>query len=165
MRTAIDTDAASYSVCVPRQTQRTPELRARVLCESLAVLAADEPARFTTPSRRPRARTWTPAVYELFGDKAGLVRGMFFEGFRTLGRAFDRLAPTRDPRADPERVIRGYRAFIVANPALAVRRRRSVRPPTSKQAVAHADLHANVANHGPTSSVRRSGRASSSSAC
>ena len=47
-----------------------------------------------------RAGTSTAAVYELFGDKAGLVRELFFEGFRRLDAAFSGLSPSADPRAD-----------------------------------------------------------------
>jgi AcrR family transcriptional regulator len=104
---------------MPRPKQRTPELRERVLQASLASLARDGAAGFTTRTVAARAKTSTPAVYELFGDKAGLVREMFFEGFRMLRRHFDRLAATADPRADLVRLIRSHRAFIVAHPALA----------------------------------------------
>lgn len=66
-----------------------------------------------------KARTSTPAIYELFGDKTGLVREMFFEGFAMLRRHFDGLATTADPRADLVALVRSLRAFIVATPALA----------------------------------------------
>jgi AcrR family transcriptional regulator len=65
------------------------------------------------------AETSAPAVYELFGDKAGLVREIFFEGFRRLRRRFDALADTADPRADLVRVIGTFRAFVRENPVLA----------------------------------------------
>jgi AcrR family transcriptional regulator len=104
---------------VPRAKQRTPELRDRVLAVAVATLAADGVAGFTTRRVAEQARTSTPAVYELFGDKAGLVREVFFEGFRRLGRDFAARPQTADPRADLAAVIRAFRDFARANPVLA----------------------------------------------
>ena len=70
---------------MPRAKQRTPELRDRVLDVAITTLAEEGIARFTTRRVAERAGTSVPAVYELFDDKAGLVRAMFFEGFRLLG--------------------------------------------------------------------------------
>jgi AcrR family transcriptional regulator len=83
------------------------------------MLASEGVAGFTTRKVAQEAETSTPAVYELFGDKAGLVREMFFEGFRMLRRSFDRLAETGDPRADLVDVVRALRAFVRENPLLA----------------------------------------------
>src|SRR5205085_5676159 len=74
---------------------------------------------FTTRKVAQEAATSTPAVYELFGDKAGLVREMFVEGFRKLEGRFDGLEETDDPRADVMAVIDEYRAFVRDHPALA----------------------------------------------
>lgn len=104
---------------MPRAKQRTPELRDRVLQVAVAMLASEGVAGFTTRKVAQEAETSTPAVYELFGDKAGLVREMFFEGFRMLRRSFDRLAETGDPRADLVDVVRALRAFVRENPLLA----------------------------------------------
>ena len=52
---------------------------------------------------RPRAQTSTPAVYELFGDKAGLVREVFFEGFRLLRAAPGRAAGSGRSAGGPDR--------------------------------------------------------------
>ncbi len=104
---------------MPRAKQRTPELRDRVLQVAVAMLATDGVAGFTTRKIAQEAATSTPAVYELFGDKAGLVREMFLEGFRMLRRRFDELRDTDDPRADLVRVIGALRTFVRENPALA----------------------------------------------
>jgi AcrR family transcriptional regulator len=104
---------------VPRAKQRTPELRERVLQVALATLARDGVAGFTTRKVARNADTSTPAVYELFGDKAGLVREVFFEGFRLLRRHFDRLGESGDPRADLVCLVEEFRAFVCANPVLA----------------------------------------------
>jgi AcrR family transcriptional regulator len=103
---------------VPRAKQRTPELRGRVLQVAMATLASEGVAGFTTRKVAREAATSTPAVYELFGDKAGLVRAVFFEGFRMLGRHFEKLAETGDTRADLVRVVGALRSFVRANPAL-----------------------------------------------
>ena len=104
---------------MPRPKQRTPELRDRVLQVAVAMLASDGVAGFTTRKVAEGASTSTPAVYELFGDKAGLVREMFLEGFRMLRRRFDRLHDTDDPRADLVAVVGALRTFVRENPALA----------------------------------------------
>jgi AcrR family transcriptional regulator len=104
---------------VPRAKQRTPEMRDRVLRVALALLASEGAAQLTTRRVAEQAHTSTPAVYELFGDKSGLVRAIFFEGFRLLRRQFDDLAPAGDPRADLVRMLQAFRAFIRANPVLA----------------------------------------------
>jgi len=104
---------------VPRAKQRTPELRERVLRVAVALLAREGAAQLTTRRVAEHAETSTPAVYELFGDKAGLVREIFFEGFRMLRRDFARIAETGDPRADLARAVQAFRAFIRANPVLA----------------------------------------------
>jgi len=79
---------------VPRAKQRTPELRDRVLQVAVSMLADEGFGGFTTRKVAQGAATSVPAVYELFGDKAGLVREVFFEGFRQLRRRFDQL---KDP--------------------------------------------------------------------
>ena len=76
---------------MPRAKQRTPELRDRVLGVAITTLGEEGIARFTTRRVAERAGTSVPAVYELFDDKAGLVRAMFFEGFRLLGDTYARM--------------------------------------------------------------------------
>lgn len=104
---------------MPRAKQRTPALRDRVLQVAVSMLASDGVAGFTTRKVAEQADTSTPAVYELFGDKAGLVREMFFEGFRMLRRRFDQLGESADPRADLVRVVQTLRKFVRENPVLA----------------------------------------------
>jgi AcrR family transcriptional regulator len=104
---------------VPRPKQRTQDLRDRVLGVAITLLSDEGVAGFTTRQVARQAQTSTPAVYELFGDKAGLVREVFFEGFRLLGRALGELAETRDPRADVAAVVGVFRRFCLAHPELA----------------------------------------------
>ena len=104
---------------MPRAKQRTPQLRDHVLHVAVSTLAAEGVTGFTTRKVAQQAETSTPAVYELFGDKAGLVREVFFEGFRLLRRHFDQLADSGDPRADLVGVIEAFRGFARGNPVLA----------------------------------------------
>lgn len=104
---------------MPRPKQRTPELRDQVLRAAVDVIATEGVAGFTTRRVAAEASTSTPAVYELFGDKAGLVREVFFEGFRLLGHRLTAVAPTTDPRADLVRLVQAFRRFYRQNPVLA----------------------------------------------
>jgi len=104
---------------MPRAKQRTPALRHRVLHAAVSLLDDGGIAGFTTRKVAEGASTSIPAVYELFGDRAGLVREMFFEGFRQLLERFSALADSDDPRADLVRVLEVFRAFVRQNPALA----------------------------------------------
>src|SRR5688572_4863936 len=101
---------------MPRAKQRTPELRDRVLQVAVETLADGGVVGFTTRRVAQAAATSTPAVYELFGDKAGLVRGVFFEGFRMLGRHLERVDESDDPRADLVRMAEVFRSFARTNP-------------------------------------------------
>ena len=103
---------------MPRAKQRTPELRDRVLQVALATLAAEGTEGFTTRRVAAQASTSTPAVYELFGDKAGLVREMFFEGFRLLRQRFDELTESGDSRRDLIEAARAFRGFVRDYPVL-----------------------------------------------
>jgi AcrR family transcriptional regulator len=82
------------------------------------MLASDGVSGFTTRKVAQRADTSTPAVYELFGDKAGLVREMFLEGFRMLRRSFERGEETDDSRADLVHLVTILRKFVRENPVL-----------------------------------------------
>jgi len=103
---------------VPRAKQRTGQLREHIVQVAVAMLAADGVEGFTTRKVAEQARTSPPAVYELFGDKAGLVREVFFEGFRLLGDCFGRLRESDDPRTDVLRTVQVFRAFARENPVL-----------------------------------------------
>jgi len=104
---------------VPRAKQRTPALRDRVLHVAVATLADEGVAGFTARKVAQGAATSIPAVYELFGDKAGLVREVFFEGFRQLRSRFDQFEDSDDSRADLVRVLEVFRSFVRENPVLA----------------------------------------------
>jgi AcrR family transcriptional regulator len=104
---------------VPRAKQRTEQLREHIVQVAVAMMASDGVGGFTARKVAEKARTSPPAVYELFGDKAGLVREVFFEGFRLLGDRFGRLRESDDPRADLIRAVQAFRIFVRENPVLA----------------------------------------------
>jgi AcrR family transcriptional regulator len=103
---------------MPRPKQRTPELRDRLLRVAVGMLESDGVAEFTTRRIAAGAATSTPAVYELFGDRAGLLREVFFEGFRLLRLHLERVPATDDPRSDLIALAGAYRGFARDNPVL-----------------------------------------------
>ena len=104
---------------MPRPKQRTPELRNRVVRAAVALLAADGVAGFTTRRVAEAAETSIPAVYELFGDRAGLVREVYLAGFLQLRFRLEALALSADVGTDLTDAVMSLRAFVRDNPALA----------------------------------------------
>jgi AcrR family transcriptional regulator len=104
---------------VPRPKQRTEALHERAVDSALAVLAEEGVAGLTTRTVAHRANASVPAIYEVFGDKAGLIREVFFEGFRLLGDQLSRLPPSPDPLEALLDVCESFRQFVLANPVLA----------------------------------------------
>ena len=104
---------------MPRAKQRTPELRDRVVEVAVNALGEHGISGFTTRRVAELAGTSVPAVYELFEDKAGLVRQVFFEGFRLLGRDLATVPTTDDPLHDVAALAPAFRRFCVQRPALA----------------------------------------------
>ncbi len=104
---------------MPRVKQRTPELRDRVVDVAVSTLCEDGMSGFTTRRVAERAGTSVPAVYELFSDKDGLLRAVFFEGFRRLGGELVAIAETTDALADLRAVIPVFRRFCLDYPPLA----------------------------------------------
>jgi AcrR family transcriptional regulator len=90
-----------------------------VVTVALSLLEREGVSGFTTRTLAREATTSTPAVYELFGDKTGVVRELFFEGFGLLRGCLDNLIDSDDPRADLVRLMEIYRSFIKGNPVLA----------------------------------------------
>jgi AcrR family transcriptional regulator len=104
---------------VARVKQRTPELRDRVVAVAVSTLCEDGMSGFTTRRVAERAGTSVPAVYELFSDKDGLLRAVFFEGFRRLGAELTAIPETADALADLQAVIPVFRRFCLDYPPLA----------------------------------------------
>jgi AcrR family transcriptional regulator len=104
---------------VPRLKQRTDALRERGLASAMAVLDEEGVAGLTTRTVARRANASVPAIYEVFGDKAGLIREVFFEGFRMLGDHLSALPPAADPLESLRHLADAFREFILANSVLA----------------------------------------------
>lgn len=105
---------------MPRPKQRTPELRERLVQAALATLTEEGVSGLTTRRVAQSADTSPPAVYEFFGDKGGLVREVFFEGFRLLGTRLQSLVETEDPRTDLVAALNVCRLFACENRELAM---------------------------------------------
>ncbi|MEU6754579.1 TetR/AcrR family transcriptional regulator [Spirillospora sp. NPDC046719] len=103
---------------MPPAKERTPELRRHILDTAIDVLAAEGVTAVTTRRVAGLAGTSPPAIYELFGHKAGLIRELFFEGFRRLNAAFEGLGTTGDATADLAATVHAFRAFASDNPNL-----------------------------------------------
>jgi AcrR family transcriptional regulator len=104
---------------MPRTKLRTTELRDRVLIAAVGLLAEEGAAGLTARSLAARAETSAPALYELFGDKSGVVRELYFEGFRRLFAEVSALAETEDPVGDLWALATTYRRFVRSNRELA----------------------------------------------
>ena len=102
-----------------RVKQRTPELRDRVVDVAVSTLCEDGMSGFTTRRVAERAGTSVPAVYELFSDKDGLLRAVFFEGFRRLGAELTDIPESEDALSDLRAVIPVFRRFCLDYPPLA----------------------------------------------
>lgn len=107
---------------MPRAKQRTPEMAERVLRAGLQVLERDGLGALTARRIAEEAGTSPAAIYELFGDKAGVIRTMFFSGFERLAESLGASAPAagEDKMNALVELARRYRSFIVAHPAWAV---------------------------------------------
>lgn len=76
-------------------------------------------AGLTTRTVAQRAEASVPAIYEVFGDKAGLIREVFFHGFELLGAELSAVPTSNDPIEDLRSLAQAFRGFVVANPVLA----------------------------------------------
>lgn len=104
---------------MPRTKRRTPELGGRVLAAAVDLLAEEGAAGLTARTLAARAETSAPALYELFGDKSGIIRQLYFEGFRKLLGELTALEESADPVADLWALATAYRRFIRTNRPLA----------------------------------------------
>jgi AcrR family transcriptional regulator len=103
---------------VPRPKLRTPDLRDDLLREAVAVLEQEGPVALRARRVASAAGTSTGALYELFGDKTGLVRAIFYEGFKMLAARLNAVVLTDDARADVLALLRASRDFALEHPML-----------------------------------------------
>ncbi len=102
---------------MPRPKQRTAALSESVL-RTMLDLVETEGVSLTARSVAAAAGTSPAALYELFGDKAGLLREVFFEGFRQLAEVVESVATTPDPEADLLSTLAATRRFALDRPML-----------------------------------------------
>jgi AcrR family transcriptional regulator len=103
---------------MPRTKQRTPELAETVLTAALGLLASDGLESLTARGLARAAGTSPTAIYELFGDKAGVIRALFFSGFERLADQLSARDRAADPLEDLLLIAQRYRRFIREHPAL-----------------------------------------------
>jgi AcrR family transcriptional regulator len=101
-----------------RPKVRTDDVRDDVLRCALDALEQEGPLGVSARRVAASAGTSTAALYEFFGDKAGLVRAVFFEGFVALRAALDAVEPHDDARASLVRLLDASRRFALARPML-----------------------------------------------
>ncbi|MDP9841872.1 TetR/AcrR family transcriptional regulator [Streptosporangium lutulentum] len=94
------------------------ELRRDLLDAAGRLLAEEGPQALSTRRVAQEVGSSTTAVYNLFGDKTGLLRAMFLEGFARLAREFAAVPRDGDPEADLMALGYAYRAAALANPHL-----------------------------------------------
>lgn len=85
---------------------------------TLNTLEIEGPAAITARRIAADANSSTAAVYELFGDKQGVVRSMFLDGFRRLAEHLEALDNDVTARADVVASLNATRSFAVDSPAL-----------------------------------------------
>jgi len=103
---------------MPRPKKRNDQLKDRLLAESIALLEAEGPSAITARRVASVADTSTASVYELFGNKSGLVRTIFYEGFGQLAERIDSLQPAGGTTADLIAAFETSRGFALEYPML-----------------------------------------------
>jgi AcrR family transcriptional regulator len=86
---------------------------------ALDLLSEQGAGGLTARTLAARADTSAPAVYELFGDKSGVVRELYFEGFRRLSAELAALPETADPVSDLWTLAAAYRKYVRGHRELA----------------------------------------------
>jgi AcrR family transcriptional regulator len=103
---------------MPRAKRRTPQLATRVLRCALELVESEGLRALTARRLATEAQTSPAAIYELFGDKAGVIRAMFFAGFELLADSLGEATEEVDPVEALLELAQRYRAFILTRPAL-----------------------------------------------
>jgi AcrR family transcriptional regulator len=93
-------------------------VRQELLRHAIELLEREGPPAVRARRVAAGAGTSTAAMYELFGDKSGLIRAVFFEGFTGLLDALLAVPRTDSPRRDLMSLMEASREFAVAHPML-----------------------------------------------
>lgn len=101
---------------MPRRKQRTADLGQSIRATATELLEGG--VNLTARSVAAAANTSTAALYELFGDKSGLLRAVFFDGFATLERILDSVVDTGEARTDLVAALAATRRFALDHPML-----------------------------------------------
>ncbi|MEY2421989.1 MAG: hypothetical protein QOI95_2056 [Acidimicrobiaceae bacterium] len=101
-----------------RPKLRTTDLHELLLERAIALLEQEGPTAVRARNVASAARTSTAALYELFGDKAGLVRAIFYEGFAMLADRLDGVPLSEDGRTNVVSILAGSRRFAIEHPML-----------------------------------------------
>jgi AcrR family transcriptional regulator len=98
---------------------RTPDVRDEVVRCALDALEREGPLAVSARRVASSAGTSTAALYEFFGDKTGLVRAVFVQGFVELHNALrDVATQTDDPRDALIALLSASRRFARERPML-----------------------------------------------
>ena len=92
--------------------------RAALLSAAGRIVAEEGPAALSLRRLAETVGASTQAIYTLFGAKDGLIRAMHREGFATLDRHLDGVAPDDDPAAHLRALALAYRDSALAQPHL-----------------------------------------------
>jgi AcrR family transcriptional regulator len=103
---------------VPPAKQRTASLRQALVEQAMAGVEREGLDALQARRLAAAAGTSTAALYELFGDKRGLVRAVVFDGFRQLRERLEAVALSDDRRADVVALLAAWRDFARDHPAL-----------------------------------------------
>jgi AcrR family transcriptional regulator len=103
---------------VGRPKLRNEQVRDELLRQAVTILEREGPPALRARRVADSAGTSTAALYELFGDKGGLIRGVFFEGFAALHSELLDVPTTDDARQDLVSLLAASRAFAMARPML-----------------------------------------------
>lgn len=101
-----------------RPKVRTDEVRVATLAAAVATLERDGPGALSARRVAATAGTSTGALYEFFGDKAGLVRAVAAEGFAGLLDALRGVPDQDDARRHLVALLDAVRRFAHARPTL-----------------------------------------------
>jgi AcrR family transcriptional regulator len=102
---------------MPRKKMRTVALEQQLLRSALEIVEAGD-RTLTARTVALAAGTSTGALYELFGDKAGLIKAIFHDGFRQWAELLDQVPTTNSARQDMIAMLQTTRTFSKANPML-----------------------------------------------
>lgn len=84
----------------------------------MEVLERDGPAGFGVRTVAAAAETSVAGLYELYGDKAGLVRAVFLDGVWSLHQRLVSLETMGNARTDLIALLRASRTFALEHPML-----------------------------------------------